>query len=270
MVMVDSGNQISDRSVSSDYYNTYKAMVDAALARPPKATIQAQSQRVGNKLRFDIQLTNLSGVTLSSGNSATVNAIVYEDAHVGVTDRYVRAVVSTGISPDLANGATGTFTLETAELSGVDWDKIHSVVLADYRPGGSLGAYDMLQAASATPSEPEQTALMVSKQDNPDPVQAGVTLTYTIRVVNNGDVELHATVTDTLPAHVTYAGPLVWTPTIAASDVWTRTLIVTVEAGYTGTLINRVQVTTDEGETGECVAITNGSKTYLPLIIKNR
>lgn len=266
-MMVDSGHQISNGVV--DHYNTYKAMVDAALARPPKAAIAANSQRIGNKLHFDIQLTNLSGVTLSSSNAATVYAVVYEehtpvDPNVDhITGRIVRAVVSTGISPALANGAIGTFTLETAELSGVDWSKIHTVVFADYRPDISSRAHDMLQAASPV-------VMTVSKQDAPDPVQAGALLTYTIRVVNNGYADLHATVTDTLPAHVTYTGPLVWKPTITTSGgVWEYTFAVTVETGYTGTLVNRVQVTTDEGETGEGVAITNGIETYLPTIMKS-
>jgi len=134
LVMVDSGHQISNGPV--DYYNTYKAMVEAELVRLAQAEIEAQSQRIGDTLHFDIQLTNLSGVTLSgSSNSATVHAIVYEDAHVGVTDRIVRAAVSTSIFPALAHGETMTFTLET-ELSGVDWDKIHS--FARYLPTGNL------------------------------------------------------------------------------------------------------------------------------------
>lgn len=154
LVMVDSGHQISNGHV--DYYNTYKAMVEDELVRLAQAEIEAQCQRIGDTLHFDIQLTNLSGVTLSgSSNSATVHAIVYEDAHVGVTDRIVRAAVSTSIFPALAHGETMTFTLET-ELSGVDWDKIHSVVLADYRPGGSSGAYDLLQAAFAVIALPNR------------------------------------------------------------------------------------------------------------------
>jgi len=274
LVMVDSGHQIHNGYV--DYatnYSTYKAMVDAALARPTQVEIEAQSQRIGNKLHFDIQLTNLSGVTLSSSNSATVHAIVYEehtpvDPNVDhITGCIVRAAVSTGISPALAHGATTTFTLETAELSNVvDWDKIHSIVLADYRPGGSSGAYDMLQAASVD-SEP---ALTISKQATPDPVEPGAPLTYTIRAVNTGDLELHATITDTLPTHVTYTGPLVWTPTITTlGGVWEHTFVVTVETGYTGALVNKVQVTTDEGATGICFAITNGSKVYLPIVVRD-
>jgi uncharacterized repeat protein (TIGR01451 family) len=272
--MVDSGHQItSGYTDATSTYNTYKAMVDAALARPALAEIEAHSQRSGDRLHFDVQLTNRSGVTLSSSNSATVHAIVYEehtplDPNVDhITGRIVRAAVSTGISPALPDGATATLALETAELNNVvDWDKVHTLVLADYRPGGTSGAYDMLQAAVAD----AEVALSVSKQAAPDPVQPGAPLTYTIRVANSGDVTLHATVTDTLPPHVTYAGPLVWTPTITIpGGVWEQTFVVTVEAGYSGVLVNTVQVTTDEGASGVGLAISNGERVYLPLITKN-
>jgi hypothetical protein len=126
-------------------------MVDAELTRPAQAYIQASCWRVQDRLRISGQITNLSGVALSSsGNGATIHAIVYEDAHVGVTDRYVRDAPSIPIASGLANGGTTTFTLETTDLAGVDWDKLHAVVLADYRPAGSSGPYDMLQAARAT------------------------------------------------------------------------------------------------------------------------
>jgi uncharacterized repeat protein (TIGR01451 family) len=145
LVMVDSGNQISNGYV--DFYNVYKSMIDTSLARPAQAEIQASSRRSGDTLHFEVQLMNLSGVTLDYGNGATLHALVYEDARVGLTDHFVRAATSTAI-PGLAHGETTTLTLET-DLSGVDWDNIHAIVLADYRPGGSSGAYDMLQAATA-------------------------------------------------------------------------------------------------------------------------
>ena len=149
LVMADSGHQISNGSVS--FYNVYKGMVDAELARAAQAYIAASCRRVGNQIQISGQMTNLSGVTLSSsGNVATIHAIVYEDAHVGVTDRYVRTATSTGITSSLTNGSTMTFTLETSDLTGVNWDDLHTIVLADYRPGGSSGAYDMLQATIAS------------------------------------------------------------------------------------------------------------------------
>ncbi len=270
--MVDSGNQIDNGYAGFDSsYNTYKAMVDTALARPALAEIQAQGERVGNKVRFTIQLKNLSGVDLSYSNSAQVHAIVYEE-HTPldlntdhITGRIVRAVVQSDISPALPHGETRTFELETAELSNVvDWDNVHTIVLADYRPSGS-NAYDMLQAALAD-AEP---ALTVSKQAAPDPVLPGEPLTYTIRVVNTGDLELHTTITDTLPAHVVYAGPLVWTATITTpGGVWEHSFAVTVEEGYSGALINRVQVASEEGAAGESFVLTNGRKVYLPLTIR--
>jgi hypothetical protein len=171
LVMVESGHQISSGHV--DFYNTYKAMVDVELARPALVEIVAHSQRSGDTLQFDIQLKNLSGVPLSTfSNGATVHAIVYEDAHVGLTDRIVRAAVSTGIYPELAHGATMTFTLETG-LSGVNWDKIHPLVLADYRPGGTSGAYDMLQAAFALTQtfsvQPDSLTFMIAPTDSSSP-----------------------------------------------------------------------------------------------------
>lgn len=167
--MVDSGNQISNGYV--DFYNVYKAMVDAALARPAQAEIQAHWWRTGDKVGFYVQVKNLSTVTLSSGaNSATVHAIVYEDARVKVTNRFARAAVKADIS-NLTPNATATFTLETSDLSDVNWDNLHYIVLVDYRPSGSIGAYDMLQAAVALPidapftAQPDSLTFMVDPSD---------------------------------------------------------------------------------------------------------
>ena len=144
LTMVDSGNQISNGSVA--FAQRYRAMVDAALERPAAARLEVNRERVGSSFRFDIELTNLSDVTLSSANSATLHVIVYEEAHVGDTDRWVRAATYRSIS-SLPPGETASFSVEIAPQGVVDWDKVHSIVLADYRPGGATGAYDTLQAA---------------------------------------------------------------------------------------------------------------------------
>jgi hypothetical protein len=148
LVMASSGHRISNGRV--DFYNTYKAMVEAELARPPQADIQATYRRSGSKFQVEVRVKNLSGVTLSaSANSATVHVLVYEETDVGLTGRFVRAAVSTGISPGLAHGATASFNLETPALSGVNWARLHVIALVDYRPAGMSGPYDMLQAANA-------------------------------------------------------------------------------------------------------------------------
>lgn len=145
-------------------------MVDYALTRPAQAEIQAYWWRMGNKVQFYARVENLSDVTLSSSNSATVHAIVYEDAHIKTTDRFARAAVSTSIS-NLAPNATATFTLETTDLIDVNWEKLHFVVLVDYRPSGATGNYDTLQATIAQPlpgpfvAQPETVTFLVDPAD---------------------------------------------------------------------------------------------------------
>lgn len=270
LVMVDSGQRFSNGYLGiPGAHDTYKGMIDAELARSAKAEIEASSRRIANRVHFNIQLTNLSGVTLSTDNAAAVHAIVYEE-HTPVnpstdhiTRRIVRAVVSANLSADLAHGAATTFALETGELNNVvDWSKVHMLVLADYWPTGSA-AYDMLQAASAD----GQPGLTVTKSASADLVQPGAPLTYTLRVINAGIEPLHAIVTDTLPAHVTPTGILTWTPTITApGSSWEQIVIVTVDSGYTGVLLNRLDVTTAEGVGGAAFALTNGRRIFLPLI----
>jgi uncharacterized repeat protein (TIGR01451 family) len=116
-------------------------------------------------------------------------------------------------------------------------------------------------------------ALTVTKRAHPDPVGAGNPLTYTIRVTNTGNVDLHAIVTDTLPAHVTPSGTFTWTPTIPApGGAWTETVIVTAEEGYTGPLTNTVHVATEEGASGTQVVVSEAeavsSYVYLPLVLR--
>jgi uncharacterized repeat protein (TIGR01451 family) len=130
---------------------------------------------------------------------------------------------------------------------------------------GAAGIYTATSQSQVTP------ALQVTKHADHDPVRAGVQLTYTIRMTNTGNVDLHATITDTLPDHVTPIGTFTWTTNLPAPDgVWVQTVIVTVTRGYSGTLTNRVQVTTLEGADSETQVIVNaiGYQVYLPVMLK--
>ncbi len=148
LIILDSGNLWS--MGPTDYSTDYRALVETALARAPEGAITVQRQRVDDTFEFTIQVTNKTGVTLSTANRAKVHAIAFEDSPDGiarVTDRYVREASWDSIA-SLADGATDTFNL-VVDLSGmtVDWNKLHSVVLVDYQPDGSSGPYDMIQAA---------------------------------------------------------------------------------------------------------------------------
>ena len=123
--------------------------------------------------------------------------------------------------------------------------------------------------------------LTVTKQASPNPVQAGSLLTYTLRVTNTGDVNLHAIITDTLPVHVTSGRtsggtvllpgqPFTWTALIPTSGIWSETVVVTVEMGYAGPLTNTVEITTREGATGMDSITVNAIRyeIYLPLVLR--
>jgi len=164
LVMVDSGHRISNGD-QNDFEAVYRAMVNAELVRPPRAEIEAYSRRVGSRVRVYARVVNGAATPLSTPrNDATVHALVWEDVRVGVTSRFVRAAPWAGFSTEVADGAAFTATLETADLANVNWNALHTVVLADYVPGPGP-AYDMLQAAVAEPAglyvEPDTVTLAV-------------------------------------------------------------------------------------------------------------
>ena len=152
LVMASSGHRVSSGSVS--FHTVYGGIVDSELLRPPQAEVEAFAARVGNTLRVYLRVVNRSAATLSAAaNGATAHAVVWEDKKVHVTSRTVRAAPFREIAPPLGLGEVFTTVLDTPELSSVDWSKLHAVAFVDYRPGGATGAFDMLQAALASPAD---------------------------------------------------------------------------------------------------------------------
>ncbi len=102
-----------------------------------------------------------------------------------------------------------------------------------------------------------QADLTVSKVDELDPVVAGETLTYTIRVTNSGPSDAqNVVVTDSLPSGVTFGTTSACTedpsgvPTctlggIAAGSAKQYVVTVTVDSGTTGSVTNNITVTAD-------------------------
>ncbi len=171
MVMVDSGHSTKDGPVA--YISAYSAMVDASLPRVAKGQVQAFWARQGNKVNFSVQVKNLDSQTLSTSNGATVHVIVYQQQHLVLTDRFVVDTVNTPIS-SLASGATGVYQLQTGDLVGVDWSKLHYIALVDYRPSALSAAYDTLQAAVAVPLaqvKPDQLVFLVDNSVSTVPSQ---------------------------------------------------------------------------------------------------
>ncbi len=177
-IMVDGGRWW--KTGPQSYYNTYKALIDAELKRAPGAEISATVKRVSNDLQVGVNVKNTSGGTLYYdnahivGNDAAVTVIVYEDttpliAQSPLTSRFIRKVATQNITTPLTNGSTGTYTINTAsgqgDLTGVNWSKLHTVVVVEARPGGVTGKFDMLQSAVAQPlpfaTQPESLTFLI-------------------------------------------------------------------------------------------------------------
>jgi len=143
LVMVDSGHQISTGPV--DFAAVYRAMIEDSLARPATARMTVSGTRVDDLLRFVVRLTNDSGVTLSAANAAALTALVFEEpASIATVPR----VVSAAVLPisTLADGESREFSFEAA--TDIDPERTRWVVIADYRPLGSVDAFDTLQAVA--------------------------------------------------------------------------------------------------------------------------
>jgi hypothetical protein len=152
-VMVDSGHQITYGY--EDFASVYRNLVNGELPRPPRAQVEAYQRRVGDKVRFYVQLRNLTSATLSAyRNAATLHGLVYENVTTDTDHRYVRAIAPLGLEEDLMPGATAAVTMDTSfdVPSGVAWDRLSYLVLADFQPDGTAAAFDMLQAAPAAPA----------------------------------------------------------------------------------------------------------------------
>jgi uncharacterized repeat protein (TIGR01451 family) len=212
-----------------------------------------------------ILVSDTIGIIVTDGNTATLEATLWANN----TDWAGAGTIITGarnywgdpvfVDPDAGDYHIGADS--AARDAGVD-ASVHDDMDGDLRPMGhgyDIGADEL------------RVRLLIAQEADLVTRSSGVRLTYTIRVTNTGDADLHAVVTDTLPAHVAPGGTITWTPVITApGGVWMEQVVVTVEADYLGELINVVQVTSDEGAESVYTNTTVIVATqYLPLIMRS-
>ncbi len=219
------------------------------------------------------------GISLTQGNTITVNGVLWHNTPLTIAHPLAAAVsVQNEHWGNPAFAADGYhLTPGSAAIDqGVDVG-VYADIDGEPRPmdlGFDLGADELRRLSSA---------LYVTKQALPDPVQPGAPLSYTIRVINSGAITLHAAITDTLPTHILPralpggsallpGGIITWTGILLApGKLWAQTYVITIEAGYQGALTNVVQVTTIEGAAGEYTetsTVTFPHRIYLPLVLR--
>jgi uncharacterized repeat protein (TIGR01451 family) len=190
------------------------------------------------------------GITATAGNSALLQATLWgTGTWANTLDWGGSGTIATGTlnlrgAPDFLNAGGGDYHIgpDSAALdAGVDAG-VTIDMDGETRPAGrgfDIGADELL------------AALQVFKVADPDPVQAGAPVTYTLYVTNTSNVTLTAVVTDILPAGVSPGGTLTWTPTITGpGGVWMEQVVVTLSQGLTGPLTNVVQASGPGGASG--------------------
>lgn len=169
LVMVGSGFETSTGPV--DYEARYRAMLEDELARPPGAALKAFFHRAPDGTRIHVRATNLGTSSIGPAQAATLWAIAWEDAPIGLTSTWVHQAASLPLGASLPAGGTATATLALPPSAGAG--RFRYLALLDHRPAGGT-RFDMLQAVVAeeaglsaepasltlSPSRPEADVLL--------------------------------------------------------------------------------------------------------------
>lgn len=194
--------------------------------------------QAGQRLVYTLRITNTGNTRLHATITDTLPAQVAPGGVLTWTAVLSRPgdIWTHQVAVTVAMGYSGTLT---------------SIVQASTTEGATA-AHTLTTQARVTPS------MIIYKTVTPQVAQAGEWLTYTIHAINTGNIDLHAIVTDTLPAQTLPGGIITWTPFITApGGTWTRQIIVQAQRGYSGTLVNTVQATSAEGATGVSMAASS-------------
>lgn len=202
----------------------------------------------------DTLVTTLGSLSLTDG----VQSVPFADgdANVAVSQGSPVAffvVVETTSNYDTQPLATLIVTHLT-EASSTAEDEEHDIPLVlEFAPNTATG---VIPVNALTP----RADLVLTKTDNPDPVSAGGTLVYTLRVDNNGpDDAQDVVVTDNLPMGVTFvstsgcaedpvAVPTCTLGTVANNSFKSYTITVTVNSNTFGNITNTASVTSSTAE----------------------
>jgi hypothetical protein len=151
IILVSSGHALFTGPTSP--YATYRSMIQTDLARPATGELAAWWRRDGNDVAVWATLRNLGPGTLSqAANGAAFTAMVYEPIYEYPFQNPVRGATEVPLASAVAAGATAQFQARVVRPGVADWSRAAVVALVDYRPGGTTGTYDVVQAAQAGPA----------------------------------------------------------------------------------------------------------------------
>ncbi len=211
-------------------------------------------------------------LTVTNNGPETATGVVATDVlPAGLT--YVSSSVTQGTVSE--SGGTVTASIGTLALGASANVTIN--VTADASTSGTVinnasitGDQFDVDASNNTTNEPTTVTpvvdLSITKSDNPDPVDSGATLAYTIVVTNNGPSTATGVVmTDTLPAGVTFTSASTTNGTVGAAGNIVTANLGTLASGASATILVNVRV--DDSTLGSILntAVVTANETELNL-----
>ncbi|MEA1965036.1 MAG: hypothetical protein U9O41_07930 [Candidatus Aerophobetes bacterium] len=186
----------------------------------------------GTNITYTLTLTNLGpsdAVDVNVTDSIPIGTEWVSDTSLGAYDP------ATGIWTigNLTAGSTTSLDITVKILSGTTDSLVNTATVSSITDDPDT----INDTASVTTTVNTSADVLITKSDSPDPVIAGETLTYTLTIANNGGPSsaLNISITDTLPAGVTYVSDTSGvTPTVSGSDyTWNFTGTNSGPAGLT-------------------------------------
>jgi hypothetical protein len=151
IVLVSSGHKVSTGLRAP--YVTYRTMIESDLTRPATGELHAWWWRDDTDVVVWATLRNTGTVPLSRwANLATFNAMVYEPIYEFPFQDPVRGMGAVALPSPVEPGATAQLQTRVVAPAVADWTRAAVVALVDYRPAGTTGPYDVVQAARALPA----------------------------------------------------------------------------------------------------------------------
>ena len=240
--------------------HVFRAIADLAVAKSDGTTTAVP----GQALTYTIVVSNAGP---SDVDEATVTDVM-PGALVGPTWTCVATAGSSCTASGSGNisdivsllvGGTATYTVTGTVAPGATGTLVNTATVT--APSGVTDPNPANNSATDTDTLTPETDLAITKTDSADPVNPGDPLSYSLAVINDGPSDATGvTITDTLPAGVTFVSSVPGPPTcsftggtvscglgaMVAGAGSSVTINVTVNPGANGMLVNTATVSGSE------------------------
>jgi len=201
-------------TIDSDQTEPTKSIAETVVGSAPLLTITKTSPQTTVKPGDNIIYTITVGNT---GNANATNVIITDTTPINTAFVSARFISKSGTitSPNVGSTGSITFNLSPVLLPNEEFS-VEIVVKANFPLDNNATIQNIAHVSCAEDTSGKDSStvsitihsspnLSIDKEGTPNPVQAGENITYTITIVNSGDMNAHnVIITDSTPADTTF------------------------------------------------------------------